>query len=565
MSKKKRSAPSNVQPAPPEAPPQPAAEEVKEPRFEAFARLVISVLMVFVMGLLSVCSLLHTTGMQIVPEGGDVDTSVMRIKEGLETVVYHNDNVLANLFMLCLCGLVCFLVMPYLKKLPLWAELVFLSAWTILLGAVWVNSSMVAPSEDSSMVTGAAMGFAKGDFSALEGRYFRNYSFQLGYVFFTEILIRIAGLFGTVERPLFIETLNAVFLAGTYAGLVLINHTVFKDQRVRHLTVFLLAFGAQPIIFCTFLYGILPGLCFAVWALYLEIVYFKKDKLWCGILSVLCIALAVLIKSNYSITLVAMVCIAFVKLFSRKKQLLRDGILLVAGVLLTVSLSPMVKYMYERRSGMDLEEQVPFISWFAMGLNEPTFPDTGPGWYRASSTVGNFETYGFDPDAAAAASRQNIRDRLAYFRENPQYANDFFARKFVSQWNETTYQSIWNNQVRRQYEDKGPIAAKICGDWQSGTERWMDLYAQLIFAGVFLGVAAALKNRDFLSMSVPLVILGGVMYHMLSEAKSQYAMPYFILMMGFAAYGICIAYDRIVPKLRQNKYLAKVFPEADCH
>ena len=560
MSKKKR---RNV---PAEAPPAaaPAPAVTGEPGFETFARLVISGLMVFVMGLLSVSSLLHTTAMRIVPEGADVDSPVMRIKEGLETVVYHHDNVLLNLLMLCLCGLVCFLVMPWLRKIPLRAELIFIAAWTVLLGAVWVNSSMVAPSEDSGMVTGAAMSFAKGDFSPLEGRYFRNYSFQLGYVFFNEILIRIAGIFGTVERPLFIETLNAVFLAGAYVGLVLINHTVFKDERVRHMTVFLLAFGTQPIIFCTFLYGILPGLCFAVWALYLEILYFEKDKLRYGVLAVLCIAAAVVIKSNYSITLVAMVCIAAVKLFSRRR-LLRDGIFIAAAVLLSVSLSPAVKSMYEHRSGMDLEEQVPFISWFAMGLNEPTFPDTGPGWYRAASTIGNFEANDFDPEAASAAARQNIRDRLAYFRENPQYANDFFYRKFVSQWNETTYQSIWNNQVRRQYEDKGPIAAKICGDWQNGTERWMDLYAQLIFACVCIGVCGLLKRRNFLGTCVPLVILGGVMYHMLSEAKSQYAMPYFILMMGFAAYGICIAYDRIVPVLRRNPHLARLFPQADCH
>lgn len=527
-------------------------------KFASFARIVISIFMIFIMGVLTIASVLHTTGMEIVEEGQGSDTIVNRIREGLEVVVYYNDNVLGNLIWLAVCAIVCFLVMPYLKKIPLWAELAFIGVWTIILGSIWVNSSMTAPSEDSSMVTGAAMRFAENDFTLFDERYFKNYSFQLGYVFFNEIIIRIAKIFTEVDRLIFLQVINVIFLASAYIAIILINSRVFKDQRVRHMTVFLCTFSISPIIFCSFLYGIIPGLAFAVWALYFEIVYLQSNKIQYGIFSVLCIALAVMIKSNYNIALIAIIGIAVVMMFKRKKFVQDIIYILLAGVL-SMSITPAVKSMYESRSSVDLGDAIPYVSWISMGLNESNL---APGWYNYGATVSNFEVNNFDADAAGDSSVENIKERLKYFRENPQYRNDFFYNKFVSQWNETSYQSIWNNKVRYQYEDKGAIAEWVCNDGEDGVKSYMDIYAQFIFAAVLIGVIACLRNKNFLSTALPLIILGGILYHMISEAKSQYAMPYFILMVGFAAYGVCVAYDFAAKKLSGKKFFSKLFEQS---
>ena len=42
-----------------------------------------------------------------------------------------------------------------------------------------------------------------------------------------------------------------------------------------------------------------------------------------------------------------------------------------------------------------------------------------------------------------------------------------------------------------------------------------------------------------------LILLGGLSYHLLFEAKSQYAMPYFVLMMPIAAYGLFALFRRV--------------------
>ena len=73
----------------------------------------------------------------------------------------------------------------------------------------------------------------------------------------------------------------------------------------------------------------------------------------------------------------------------------------------------------------------------------------------------------------------------------------------------------------------------------------MNQHQQFIFLGMLMGLAALLKKRDILSCILPLIILGGLTYHLLFEAKSQYALPYFILMMPVAAMGFAAFFERL--------------------
>ena len=58
-----------------------------------------------------------------------------------------------------------------------------------------------------------------------------------------------------------------------------------------------------------------------------------------------------------------------------------------------------------------------------------------------------------------------------------------------------------------------------------------------------------IRDRNFLAVFFPLIILGGILYHLLGEAKSQYAVPYFIMMTGFAGYGAVALFDRLPDKV----------------
>lgn len=493
---------------------------------------------------ISLTSLLHTTVVDNVKEGEGKETIIYRIKEHIESVIYYNDNLFLNLVILAVTLVLCFIIAKKCSGIRLRYSLSFLFIWTAALGIIWVISSQSAPSEDSMCVTNASFEFAKNNFISLapENRYFRNYSFQLGYVLFNELIIRFANLFEP-KNILYLEVLNAIFLAVINVFIVMINHVLFNDKRITNLTAFVMALSAAPIISCSFIYGIIPGMMFAVIAVYFEIRYLKESKIAFAVVSVVCIALAMLIKSNYLIWLIAMMLVAFVKLFSRKKYI-RDAVFIVAAVAVSMSVQPAVKSLYEHRADVDLGDSIPYVSWISMGLNES---DLAPGWYSYFKTVTNFEDSNFDADEASKRSIKDIKERLKYFADNPQYANDFFYMKTVSQWNDTSYQSIWNNIVRAQFAPKNAFANWVCGDGDTKVKGYMDYFAQLVFFGFLAGCIYALKKKKLINLFFPLIFVGGFMYQLISEGKSQYIMPYFILMSGFAAYGIVSLLDSGIP------------------
>ena len=73
----------------------------------------------------------------------------------------------------------------------------------------------------------------------------------------------------------------------------------------------------------------------------------------------------------------------------------------------------------------------------------------------------------------------------------------------------------------------------------------MDKIQLFVYISTLAGLVRMWRKRDLLRMLLPLILLGGLSYHLLFEAKSQYAMPYFVLMMPIAAYGLFALFRRV--------------------
>ena len=507
----------------------------------------------WLMLILTLTAFLFTTGMEIVEDGCGVDTTVYRIRDIVESVVYYSDSLVVNVLMLAVFIVGFRLVLAVTPKLRLRHEAAILVVWTAALGVIWVLSSQVRPTYDSARVCEAALGFSQGDYTMMSGDYLREYPYQLGYVQLCELIFRAVALVkGVPDTFLSVQIANAGFLAAGYAGLLWLSALLFPDPRARHLTFSLLLFCAQPIIFCSFTYGIVPGLCFALWAVVFQTLWFRKNKIVYGLLSAPCIGLAILFKSNYLIVLIAMTVVAAVRLLKRK-QFVKDIAVILAACVCAFSFSPAVQALYERRSGVTLEPGLPYIAWIAMGLSES---QRAPGWYSDVTSNVKFEELGSDAEALSAYSKEVIAERIAYFRENPQYTRDFFYRKFVSQFNETSYQSIWNNNVRDQYEEKRQPAAWVCGNGEAAVKRYMDAFAQAVFVGLMIALFLMMRRRDYTALVLPLSVLGGMLFHLLAEGKSQYILPYFVLMIPAAAWGMtvcCDGFDRLTDRLWPDK------------
>ena len=513
----------------------------------------ICVLFGIFMLILTLTAFLFTTGMEVVNSGAGMDSTVNRIFELEESVIYYSDSFVENVVLFAVAIVGCRLLLPAVMKLKFRHEAVILAVWATMFGVIWVASSQVKPTFDSQYVSESALAFAQGDFAEMSGDYLREYPYQLGYIQLGELILRAVMLFGkTPETFLALQYANVVLLAAAYVGLLRLASLLLPDERGAHLTFLLLLFCMQPILSCVFTYGLVPGICFAVWAIAFQATWFRKNQIVYGILSALCIGAAVLLKSNHLIVLIAMVIVAGLRLFKRR-QFVKDIAVVLAMCLCAAAAPRAVQALYEHRSGVTLEPGMPYISWIAMGLSESR---RAPGWYSNVTSNVKFKELDSDPEVLADYSKEVIRERIGYFSDHPQYTRDFFYRKFVSQFNETSYQSIWNNVVREQYKEKGALSAWVCGDGEAHVKRFMDTHAQLVFVGMLAALFLMLKRKDYGVLILPLSILGGMLFHLLSEGKSQYILPYFMLMIPAASWGLtlcCDGLDRLVDRIWPKK------------
>ena len=475
-----------------------------------------------VMLYLSILSLLETVDM-------NMENSMQ------ENAVFHYDSFLWGIVTLLLGVALLLLCRRLLARVNVWIPVAVSIAFVLIMGTVWVFSSQSAPTHDSLIVSRAAYHATQGDYSRLTSDYFQRFPFQLGYVLFSELIIRICG---TGENYLSVEVVNVVCLAISYFARLMTVRRIFKNDNTVKILALLLILCVQPILFCTFTYGNIPGLAFAALAMWQFSEIRPTARGWLhAVLCALCIGVSVCIKKNFMIVLAALLIIGVIRLITSRR--LADLVCLVLCVASVLALPAAVQSHYEKRTDFDFGKGIPMVSWLAMGLNESHI---APGWYNGKYTVTNFHSHDMDPDAAAEASMEVIKERIRFFEENEQYTRDFFAKKIASQWNEPTYQSIWTNQVRGRYEEPGKLAAWVMGEGEDDVKAYMNAFQQMIFVLSAAGAILMIRRRRIELVLLPTVILGGFFYHALFEAKSQYAITYFVLMLPVAAYALNVLY-----------------------
>ncbi|MBO4877400.1 MAG: glycosyltransferase family 39 protein [Ruminococcus sp.] len=522
---------------------------------ERLLRTVIAVLMMFLMGILVIYSLLQTTDMTVtVSDSHGFGSSEIRY----ENFIFNCDSIIINLISLAAGTMLCFIAIPRMKKLSYGKKQLFLVLWIMVIGCIWVHSAQSKPSYDSLYVSEAGYKFAHDNYEVLtvkEASYFQYYPYQLGICFLYEIIFRIFGLFSNKETYLPIEYVNVAMLAVSEMLIAAINRRIFRDRRVTDLTFLLLMFCVPPILISNFTYGIIPGLMFALIAVYSLIRYFESNALQWLLFTFLPAAVAVMLKANCIIFVVAIAAVVIARMPERKKYLM-DILLVITVFVTSLFIQHGVCFMYYERAGILPNDSVPFSSYIAMGLSDNP---AGPGWNNQKYTFILFMENGNNETESKAALSEIIHKRIGYFARHPYYTRNFFTRKFLSQWNDTTYEGIWNSQVRPTYRERGALAEWVCGPGEYPMKRYMDKYAQIVFAAVLAGVVSSFRRKRLLELFFPLVILGGMLFHLISEAKSQYALPYFIMMSGYAAFGMCCLYDCARKKLSGRQWADKLF------
>lgn len=487
---------------------------------------------------------------------------------GNEVILFETDNIALNLLFMSLFFVILFAMKKrydFFKNVNMKTLEFALPCYVAILGLVWVLSAQSSPAADSQNIFEAAVNATQGNYQSMHNggnfynkdfyngySYFSFYPFQLGFVLISEFIYRIFG----VSSAMPMEIINVLCVALAYMAITMICKLLFKKRSIEFFTIILLAGCFQPILFCTFAYGNIMGMCCALWASYFLIKYFRTSKYVLLIPCAVLLTLSTLAKFNNMIYVVAFVIMLIIHTIKQKKW--QSIAFALAICIMAVGVSNLVIMSYESRANTTFKSGVSQILYLDMGLNESYM---APGWYNdiAKSTYIN---NGLDNKQADKVAMEDINNRLKYKFSDVDYAVDFFGKKILSQWNEPTFESIWVSKVKGHYVELNSLAN---GVYDGSTGQFLEIYFNLYIQILYLLFAVGLycmflnKKNNIETVLLTLVILGGFGYHLLFEGKSQYVLTYIPLLIPVASYGIsCILngkYTKIKEFIEKLKYI----------
>ncbi len=425
-------------------------------------------------------------------------------------------------------------------KCPLLLAAALIVAGTISL--VFLFLLRPQPFADSIAVSKIAEQFLQGDFSALQSAaadgddYMMVYPFQIGFIAFLQLLYSVFGAGNYLALQLF----NVIAILFMVRNLYELTGEVFESRETQ--TYFLwMSMGMLPLyLHVGYVYGELCGWSLAIGSFLLLFRYLRDHKkrhiLWAGIL----LAAAIRIKSNEEIFLVAFVMILMAAAFVRKKW--SPVLLAVYMVALAAVVGTAVKAGYTKAAGIsEFPKGAPKSSWVAMAMQEDEYAEFG--WYNGYNRK-NFVDHNYDYEAADRAAKENIRESLNHFLQNPVHAAYLYYKKFESSWDDPTFQSqITIEWESRHTEGLSAAAESILYGTGRKILYWIMNIVHFIvitLAGwrMILSFRKQEREKQWKMAAYLLPVFGGLLFHMIWETQCRYLIVYYCMLFPAAADGM---------------------------
>lgn len=405
-----------------------------------------------------------------------------------------------------------------------------------VMGAVYVLASQFHPVADQWAVISAADHLRHHFFTDFQkGGYIYKCTNQTGLVL-TEYFLGI--VFGDQNYVLF-QLLNVAAYVGIAHEILLILERLGL-RRIYSLLSLLLCLLFVPLVFYTeFVYGNLIGECCSLMAVRYELEYLEgpKKRLRLCICAGVLLALSVVVKQNYLIFGLGMLAYAVIDNLRSYESKGKRAILYISIVSALFLGITVPRSIVERMAGQELSHGMSASAYVMMGLQDSEH--WGPGWWNGYNDR-TYEEAGFDPDRQKEAVKKDLEERLLYFKENPGEMIRFFLRKVTSEWGEPSFEGLWITRYR-ETDISLPSwiwAVNTVKGWQVVSGILNYLHIGILFGTLwFIGIV--LKNGKEAEGLLPYMIIfcGGFVFHLFWEAKAQYTLSYFILLIPVSVCG----------------------------
>lgn len=462
-------------------------------------------------------------------------TTYMELYQDTEKPLYKADS---PLFLLGIVLLFLFLCLVFFKRVECTPKLcLFLERtaliWTVVISLFIIFLFRVRVSCDSGHLSNIAIAFLNGDYSEFTGDgYLVHYPHQLGMIGLFQIVYYLFG----IENFIVLQFLNLIAAFSAIYYLHRITEEMFHHLQIQFL-LSSLCIGMLPLyLYTTFIYGDIPGLGLVLPALYYVIRYLNTLRKRYILPAVLCMAFAIVLKSNNSVILVAVILVLLLHIVqSKDKFAIIFATLLICGPTLA---NTGINTYYANAAALDsIPSGIPKIAWIAMGLQENEYVENG--WYNGYNW-GIYTQNNHNPETTSEACMDSIKESLHNFIAAPKSGLHFFYKKFISQWNDPGYQAqITIEWYSRHRDDHSPLALYlIYGNGRFLIEGLMNLYHFMILLGGSIFAFYSLWEKKLANTLLSLSVFGGYTFHLIWEAGGRYGLEYFILCVPMAAWGV---------------------------
>ena len=395
--------------------------------------------------------------------------------------------------------------------------------------------------------------------------YFNYYPFQAGPLLWFMMIYKLFGPYNIIAFQL----VNAFIVTGLAATLWHFGKTLGLNRFGQNAVALLMMTCVPLLMFATFVYPNAVGFTFTLAGVALALQGIKAKRAWTSCLLlvggfILC-GLGILLKSTFVIVLMAaVIAVVVTVLFSHRFwQLIPSAV----GAVLAMVISKLPAKWLAHVTGQHFMD-MPMMSWIRLGLTRADEGST-PGWFSLRVFEPVTAAHG-DYDTHAMILSEEVKQRIAFFIHDPGYAFTFFRMKLLSEWAEPSFMtSLYSRAGDSGSQYRGIAGVFLEGAGEKPLAHFEDAMQSITYLFAFIGVIGfivatarlrsttahghaqhvMLFSRTFFSAA----FLGGVICFTFWEAKSIYTLPFFLMLLPVAAYGMQMTYAWGASQLRKRR------------
>ncbi|RJW35673.1 hypothetical protein DXC97_22485 [Lachnospiraceae bacterium TF09-5] len=460
---------------------------------------------------------------------------------GKEDISFYNfylpDNIIKHLIILLLFIFIIYFLSSSLKRI---GKNLNRYSWLncllyFLVGMVWILITRMPPISDQQKILNIAEQMVMGVYTQFQTNsgYLWRYPDQMGIVYYYYLITLIFGKY----NYLVIQICNLIVAT---IGLVFVKKLadVFWSKECT-----CIGFGIQLsymlfipyLLYITFIYGTTLGFVFSLLAIYMEVLYLKQRKIKTAILSALFIGLAVVFKTNSMIMLIAMMLFLFYDLLIEHKEYKKTILFFVMIISVQIFFTQSIHFIMSSKSGYEVSKGMPKLDWVAMALQESRY---APGTWNGYS-VHLYEEANYAYKDANQLALESIKKSLYSFWDDKSEAVRWLGRKQAAQWNEPCFGAIEISRNRIAAANMPKFAKRVIyGRWGYYIIIYQNYLQTLILFGCLMYfIFTKSKNIKRETLILGVVMLGGFLFHIFWEAKNQYVLPYFWIIIPYSVKG----------------------------